>query len=481
MSVEEALLILTKVLDKKLSTVQELVFCLSWQGKTYLEIAEISRYETGYIKNVGAQLWKLLSEALGEDVTKNNLHSIIKRCEQRIFLRDHPVNWLTLAADSATPNKVILNARQDWGEAIDTDLFYGRFEELATLEQWVIGDRCRLVTLVGMGGIGKTALSIKLATQVQDQFKYLIWKSLRNAPPIQELVVDLVSFYDPEARSPLTIEGKISQLMGYLHTSRCLLILDNLESVLRSGERAGHYQERYEGYRELLRRIAVEPHQSCLILTSREKLKELDLLQGKKVRSIQLKGLKVTEGQELLTEQGSLFGSENEWKFLIEHYAGNPLALRMISPAIQSFFESNIAQFLEFLVQGTLIFDDIRDLLERQFNRLSDGEKTVMYWLANHRDPLSFLALQKDFATQMPRCELLENLASLERRSLIEKRATGFTQQPIIREYVQEKFSEAVKQVLPIEAWSHDGETAGQLSIFPERGSAFSLRRTPAF
>jgi MinD superfamily P-loop ATPase len=33
-----------------------------------------------------------------------------------------------------------------------------------------------------MGGIGKTALSVKLAKEIQSEFEYVLWKSLRNAP-----------------------------------------------------------------------------------------------------------------------------------------------------------------------------------------------------------------------------------------------------------------------------------------------------------
>jgi hypothetical protein len=43
--------------------------------------------------------------------------------------------------------------RIDWGEAVDVSIFYGRTAELETLEQWVVSDRCRLIALLGMGGI----------------------------------------------------------------------------------------------------------------------------------------------------------------------------------------------------------------------------------------------------------------------------------------------------------------------------------------
>jgi len=57
---------------------------------------------------------------------------------------------------------------------------------------------------------------------------------------------------------------------------------------------------------------------------------------------------------------------------LIENYAGNPLVLKMVAPIIQDFFNSSVSKFLE---QGTFAFDDIRNLLDGQFKRLSNLEK----------------------------------------------------------------------------------------------------------
>ena len=89
-------------------------------------------------------------------------------------------------SQSSTVNserKDITCRRQYWGNIPDTFGFVGRNQELDILQQWIVKDRSRLTILLGMGGIGKTALAAKLTRQVQPEFESIIWRSLRNAPP----------------------------------------------------------------------------------------------------------------------------------------------------------------------------------------------------------------------------------------------------------------------------------------------------------
>lgn len=337
--------------------------------------------------------------------------------------------------------------RRDWGEAVDISAFYGRTEELGHLEKWIVEDGCRLVALLGMGGIGKTSLSVILARQIKEEFAYVVWRSLRNAPPVRELLADLVKFFSNGEQTDLPddVSSAIALLIGeYLQKHRCLLVLDNVESILSAGDRAGEYRQGYEDYGELLRRLGETYHCSCILLTSREKPKEIALLEGKTrpVRVWQLTGLTEADGKKIFQAEG-FSESESGWKELIKWYEGNPLALKIAATTIQELFSGNIDEFLE---QGTIAFGDIRDLLEQQFNRLSPLEQEIMYWLAIEGEPVSMSELRDDLVVSPIRLKILEALESLGRRFLIERVGAGFTLQNVTIEYLYDRLTEQVCQ-----------------------------------
>src|SRR5438270_10672837 len=213
-------------------------------------------------------------------------------------------------------------------------------------------------------------------------------------PSCEDLVADCITFFSetPPAAFPTSLEQRINQLLARLQAHRCLLVLDNLETLLASGDREGGYLPGYEGYGRLIGRLAESAHQSCVLLTSREKPKEMGPLEGGRspVRSLRLAGVDEQAAQDLLSDKG-LSGTPAAWQRLVASYAGNPLALKIVAQAISDLFNGDLDRFLQ---EGELIFNGIRPVLRQQMGRLSPLEHLLLTWLAVLREwtPLDTLS-----------------------------------------------------------------------------------------
>ena len=335
------------------------------------------------------------------------------------------------------------SAQFNWGEAPDVPVFFGRTQELAQLEQWIMGERCRVVAILGMGGMGKTNLSLKLAQANQAQFEVVIWRSLLNALPLADLLTDLLQVLSAQPAAPAEPNTAISKLLQSLKQQRCLLILDNIETILQGGAAAEHYRTGYENYGQLFQQLGSVPHQSCLLLTSREKPREIAQLEGKTrpVRSLELGGLSVADSKQIFAEVGEFSATAPEWQQLVEFYNGNPLVLELVAKHINDVFNGEIAAFLS---EGTPLFHDLRDLLDWHFDRLSDLEQEILYWLAIEREPVTIAELKENILSSTAKEQVSATLQSLQRRFPLEQEGNRFTQQSVIMEYLTERL---IKQI----------------------------------
>jgi WD40 repeat protein/transcriptional regulator with XRE-family HTH domain len=383
------------------------------------------------------------------------IRTLWKAAHQKVLLDDAwlagllaPPVTVPLAPPAATPAAPAFSEptafpRVDLVEALDSSHFTGREVEVAELSQWILEERCRLVTLVGMGGIGKSMLASYLGLRLAPHFEVVLWRSVRDAPGCSELVADCITFFSetPPAKFPTSLEQRITQLVARLQARRCLLVLDNLETLLAIGDREGGYLPGYEDYGRLIGRLAESVHQSCVLLTSREKPKEIEPLEGLRspVRSLRLGGMDEQAARVLLADK-ELSGTSLAWHGLVSSYAGNPLALKIVGQAVSDLFGGDLDRFLQ---EGELVFNGVRPVLRQQVGRLSPLEHLLLTWLAVLREWTELPALAHVLHPRVLRAQVLEALEALSRRSLLERgQQASFGLQSVVMEYLTDELGE---------------------------------------
>ena len=427
---------------KHLDYVQDAILRGTLQDATYTQIAQELYSSPSHVRNVGSNLWKTLSKGLKKNITKNNFRTVLEKAKiynnnisSAIIGENVTVNGLNICPEKVrspkTPQNPEPTAKQpriDLGDAPEISTFFDRTSELTTLENWILS-RTRLITILGLSGIGKTALTLQLIPQIQHEFDCIIWRSLHNAPPLASLQTNLIQFLSQQQ------ETQLPDLINYLRSHRCLIILDDVQTIFSSQQLAGNYQPGYENYGTFFKQIAESSHNSCLILISWEKPREIAALESnpKNCQTLQLNGLGES-AREIFTEKG--LAESEKWSELIELYKGNPLWLNTVAAAIKDLFSGKVSEFLSY---DSLVLGDLEYLLHQHFQRLSDSEKQVMSWLANQNKAVEIS--KKPALLELSPSEFLKAVESLRRRLLIEKvqkvDRTLFAIQRAIAEYVK--------------------------------------------
>ncbi|MBD1814057.1 NB-ARC domain-containing protein [Microcoleus vaginatus DQ-U2] len=468
---------------KHLDNLQEVILRGTLQGQKYSKIADESHCSEGHIKDIASALWKLLSEVLGEEVNKSNFRVRLEQVQlsnlwnfNKDFVHIGNVNFCennlhsSKVPNSSTDEEPLNKGntepqlRQFLAEMPKSGIFYDRTSELTTLKQWILHENTRLLAILGIVGIGKTALAVHLVEQIKHEFDFIIWRSLATSPPLSILQTNIIQFFcrggapvpapnadgvpafgrggapvpapSPEEEGATT--GGLP-LLNYLQKYRCLLILDDVQMVNSTGQLAGNYQPGYEDYGRLFRQVGELSHNSCLVLLSSETPREIAALEGKNqpIRSLQLNGLGAEAG-EILREKG--LTEDAKFSELIEQYRGNPLWLKIVATMIQDLFNGSLSEFLS---DDPLFLGDLESLLHQPFNRLSESEKQVMSWVASETAPVSLSKVPENL--QLSRSQFLQVMQSLGRRSLVEKIQEGdrtfFTLEPVLKEYVKTNYS----------------------------------------
>jgi len=414
--------------EKHLDSLQKSILEGVLQHPDFGKIANNNGYSYDHIRKEGAKLWKLLSKVFQEDIKQSNVRSILEnKAPSTIynFANSAPIvssninNHINICPEKTpsleskeNPDSAPKTKKEypiiDLKEAPEIEYDIDRPSDISTIKNW-LENNSKLITIYGLSEMGKTALSLKLISEIQEEFDYIIYRSFHYKKRTFETI-------KTEIKQILDQEKTGNKLIDYLQSSRCLLIIDNLENIFKTGELSGEYLTEYKDYSNFFKQIAKNNHQSCLILISWEQPKEGTTTGG---LSLHLQGLG-EEAKQLFRKKG--LKDEEKWTELITLYQGHPTWLNNIADTINDYYNGKVSLFLS--EHSEVFLDDLETIITPHFDRLSELEKKALNWLENQNESVNII----------PR-EFLAAIKSLIRRGLIEKNNSHFIINPVFKAY----------------------------------------------
>ena len=424
---------------KHLDDLQQAIIQGTLQGKRYADIATENNFDEKHVKEAGRKLWKVLSDVLEENISKSNL----KATFENIFTNSR--DWDVIQTNFNSPNSINfctkpypdrifprsqdeqqVKTREDLNDAPRQENIYGRMDESEALEKAILKTEFPLVTLLGAGGIGKTTLAVKLVATIKSKFDFIIWRSLSTLPTLEETTTNIVKFISHPETSD---RNSLDLFKHYLRKYRCLIIIDDVQTIFREGKLPGTYKSGSENYGSWFKNLGEVSHRSCLLLLSREEPRETALLSN--CFSLRLSGLGV-DARKILEEKG--LSGQTQWDRLIEIYKGNPLYLKIVARVIEDLFSGEVNNFLKY--SQSFLIHDIYLTLKEQLHRLSPTETNLIQLLAEQKETISLTELQK-----IESVNLVRDVESLKRRSLLETKflngETWFDLDPLVKEFAK--------------------------------------------
>jgi hypothetical protein len=334
--------------------------------------------------------------------------------------------------EKSTPNK-----NQSGSSYYDLTLaptilqFYNREPELEKLSNWIFDQNTRLISVLGLSGIGKSHLVRKFIDLNSDQFQVIIWRSLKYSEPLELLIDDILNIHEKEIKT--NTNHKQKQLFEIFTEKRCLIILDDLQNIFMSGAFAGQYKPEYQDYQDFFKKIMTTEHHSHVIVISQEKCQDMESLDEElyPIKCLDLSGL---SDVNILKNTG--LKDEDRWSNLINLYEGNPFYLKTIANSIRSVFNGYVSDFLA--ENELIITKDIQTNLQLLFKGLSLIEQKIVIKLSNSEQFLSREELKTSL--DLSSTDLINSLESLQNRYLLMKITEDkimFILSPVFREYVR--------------------------------------------
>lgn len=213
--------------------------------KASLALADLYRDAGEYTRAV-----ELLTPLLDDEPTDESVHRALMRTYALAGRRDAAIHQYetcvdALAAELSVPPGEQTTALYDKirdgtlspPTAVESDKvstisppIFGRKEELRLIAERLDNPQCRLLTLIGPGGIGKTRLALQAASDSRLAFEHgVVVAYLASSDDLLSAIADELQLTFPAGRSPK------AYLLTYLRDKQLLLVLDNFDHLVEAG------------------------------------------------------------------------------------------------------------------------------------------------------------------------------------------------------------------------------------------------------
>ncbi len=347
---------------------------------------------------------------------------------------DDRANFLAFArrvTNSATPALDLNGLTSTSNLPLQSTPFIGREDELAHIADRLHDPTCRLLTLVGAGGIGKTRLALQAAADQIDKFSdgvyFISLTPIGSTTFIASAIANALDFSFHGQDDPDT------QIVNYLRSKHILLVMDNYEHLL--------------GGVTLLAEILANVPRLKLLVTSRERLN----MQEEWILPVE--GLPFSAAVELFAQTArrlqpgfSLDANQAGVADICRTVEGLPLGIELAASWLRTMpcqqIAEQIKRDLDFLATPLRNVPErhrsLRAVFEHSWGLLSEIERSVLMKLSVFRG-----GIDAEAAEQIV-CASLALLAGLVDKSLVRLNAAGrYEMHELLRQFAADKLTES--------------------------------------
>jgi len=378
--------------------------------------------------------------------------------------------------------------------------FQNRFDETKLIGKFLKDDALRLITVVGRGGIGKTALVCRLLRALEneclpDDGGKLTVDGIVYLSAIGSHRVNFPNFYtdlcrllpdefsdklDEIYKDPhISIESKMQALLEAFPHGRTILLLDNFEDVVDPETRNINDTELSDALKALLN---LPQHAVKVVLTTRIAPKNLALMQpGRQTRIDLDQGLESPFAENILREMdadgkiGLKSASDELLNKARQRTRGYPRALEALFAILSVDRDTTLEEILDD-AEKQLPENVVNALIGEAFSRLDSTAQKVMQALAIYGRPVPPFAIDfilKPFILGINATPVLNRLVNMQ---FARKEAGRYYLHPLDRDY-------ALSRIPRGEASDRDADENelpfAQITLFYRGANYFREIRTP--